>query len=173
MEKNTRAVIYVRHGDDTPDKHKYDEKLTKEGKEKCKVLTDKLIEEYGLPDIIYYSPFHRTRQTKKIMLNHIHKKHNIKVKSVCDYRLSRFFTKKQRLNPDVRSDTLAKGAPVNESWEEFKHRVKKQLRDMETKRTEKVIWCITHTLVLSYVIKKKGINHEYSIPYLDTIVITV
>jgi len=171
--ENKRKVIYIRHSNDTRDKHKYDEKLTEEGKENCKIFVEKLIKEHGLPDIIYYSPFHRTRQTKNIMFNYIKKNHNINLKNVCDYRLSRFFTEKQKKNPDIRSDTLYKGAPIDESWEEFKHRVRKQLKDMEKKRTEKIIWCITHTLVLSYVIKKKKIDHEYFIPYLDTIVITV
>lgn len=167
-----RVVVFIRHSEDTPSSHKYDEKLT-ENIQPIKDLTVKLIEEYGIPDIIYYSPFHRTRQTKSIMSNHIKELYGEKIKTNCDYRLSRFFTKKQRLNPDIRSDTLKKGAPINESWDEFKHRVKKQLRDMEKKRTEKVIWCITHTLVLNYVIKKKKIPHPYLIPYLDTIVVKI
>lgn len=167
---SSHTVLFIRHGKDTPDEHKYDERLSNSGKEDIRVLTEKLIEEHGIPEIIYYSPFHRTRQTTKIILKEIKSNHNIKVKSVCDWRLSRYFTERQRKNPDIRKDTRSKGAPLNETWSEFKKRALKQLEDMESSE-EKVIWCITHTLVLSCIIKKKNIDHPYNIPYLDTIVI--
>ena len=51
--------------------YKYDEKLTSEGKRMSIQTAQTLIEEYGLPDIIYYSPFYRTRQTRKKMVKAI------------------------------------------------------------------------------------------------------
>jgi len=65
------TIIYIRHGKDRKGSHKHDEKLTKEGKKEVEIFTEKLVREYGIPDIIYYSPFHRTRHTAKYMLRKI------------------------------------------------------------------------------------------------------
>lgn len=173
----SRKIIYIRHGHDTRDKHKYDEILTSHGKKKVKELTKRLIDEHGIPDIIYYSPYYRTRQTKRIMLkviyNHL-KSENIEkelTKLKCDWRLSRFFTKKQRSFPDIRKETENRGAPIKEKWEDFKIRVNEQLEEMEQSDYQ-VIWCVTHTLVVNHVIKIKNIEHGYEIPYLDTVILT-
>jgi broad specificity phosphatase PhoE len=173
---NDRKIIYIRHGKDAVDEYKYDEILTDKGKIAVKHLTKKLIKEHGVPDIIYYSPYYRTRQTKNIMLKTIKKYFNRDYPPYeCDNRLSRFFTEKQSRNPDIRSDTIKKGAPVYETWEEFNARVKEQVDEMENSNKTnnyKVIWCVTHTLILDYLIRNKELDRDHHIPYLDTIVIS-
>ena len=109
------TIIYIRHGKDRKGNHKHDEKLTKEGKREVEKFTEKLVEEYGIPDIIYYSPFHRTRHTAKYMLKkiiEIREDKNKKVKMKMDVNLGRFFTKTQKRNPDVRESTYNKGIIV-------------------------------------------------------------
>jgi len=176
-DKEKRYLIYIRHGEDTSDGYKHDQKLTSKGKEDVKNLTIELINEYGLPDIIYYSPYYRTRQTKKIMLKVIHKHFNHGLPEYKpDFRLSRYFTKHQKKSPNIRRETEKRGVPIDETWKEFKSRVNNQLIDTENliKNNEKrIIWCITHTLVLDRIIKLKGIDHDYEIPFLDKIVISV
>ena len=168
-----RKIIYIRHGEDTRENYKYDEVLTHKGKHDVKELTKELVEEHGVPDIIYYSPYYRTRQTKRIMVKTIHELYSTETKTICDDRLSRFFTKKQSQNPDIRRETLKRGAPIYESFKEFKERVSEQLEEVEKEHNEEIIWCVTHTLILDHIIQLKEIDHDYHIPYLDTIVLTV
>lgn len=168
-----RVIIYLRHGEDTRSNYKYDEKLTKRGKEEAKILAEKLIEKYGVPDAIYCSPFYRTRQTRRQMIKVIKGKSDKNIKHVIDYRLSRFFTEKESRNPDIRSDTMKKNAPIYETWAEFLHRVKKQLNDMENNDNYDVIWCICHTLIIKYVAKFKKIKRDDYINYLDTVIIEI
>lgn len=169
---HNRKIIYIRHGEDKRGHYKYDEKLTDYGKKKVKDLTKQLIDTYGFPDIIYYSPYYRTRQTKRLMLSVIDRDYGEELPPTkCDSRLSRFFTKRQSRNPDIRKDTRKRGAPIYETWREFKYRVGEHISEMESNRQHHIIWCVTHTLVLDYVINHRGIDHDYEIPYLDTIIL--
>ena len=169
-------VIYIRHGEDTRDGYKYDERLTRYGKKSVKKITIELIEEHGFPDIIHYSPYYRTRQTKRLMLKVINETLNKELPITnCDFRLSRFFTKSQRKTPDIRRDTRKRGAPIKESWKGFKRRIAEHLSEIgdDDNNDYKVIWCVTHTLVLDYIINNHDIEHEYKIPYLDTVVLDI
>lgn len=173
QKEDSRTIIYVRHGEDTRSKHRYDEKLTREGKEGARELARQLIDKYGIPDAIYCSPFYRTRQTRRQMLKVVDEYTDKKIKNVTDPRLSRYFTRSQERNPDIRGDTRKKKAPIYESWDDFKRRVKKQLRDMENKDKYDVIWCIGHTLIIKHVARYKGIDRPDHIKYLDTVIIEI
>ena len=167
-----RRIIYIRHGEDTRSGYKYDEKLTKKGKKGARRLSRKLIDKYGVPDAIYYSPFHRTRQTKRIMVKEIKKITDRWVEVLeCDPRLSRYFTRKQKEDPDIRNDTMRRDPPIYETWDEFHHRIKEQFKELVAS-DYKIIWCITHTLVLDYIVKYRNLAHEYRIPYFDTLVLS-
>ena len=171
--ENNRVIIYLRHGKDMKSGYKYDEKLTPEGKDKARNVAEDLIGKYGLPDAIYCSPFYRTRQTRRQMLKVISTYTNEKIVIITDPRLSRFFTKQQTKNPDIRKDTMKKRVPIYERWEQFKRRVKSQLNEMEKKDEYDVIWCIGHTLIIKEVIKLKNINRSKNIKYLDTVVLKI
>lgn len=166
-----KKVIYIRHGSDRRTNHKYDEELTEEGKLAARDLAEKLINEYGLPDIIYYSPFYRTRQTKKEMIKII-KQHNFskKTKIKLDPRLGRFFDKKGRRNPDIKTSTQKKGAIIDQSMEDFKERIQEQYEDAISKPYP-VIWNITHTLVLLRIAKITNTERSKYVEYLDYCVI--
>jgi len=166
------TIIYIRHGKDKRGSHKHDEKLTKEGKKEVEAFTEKLVEEYGIPDIIYYSPFHRTRHTAKYMLRKIIELREDETKTVklkLDMNLGRFFTRKQKKRPDVRESTYRKGIIIEERWEEFKDRVEKQMSSII--KEDKIIWNITHSLVLLQVAKLNNIERSHHVDYLDTVVI--
>ena len=168
-----RYIIYLRHGEDRPSKHLYDEKLTEEGKAAAQLLAKELIETYGVPDAIYCSPFYRTRQTRKEMLKTIGTITDKKIVKVSDPRLSRYFTSYQAENPDIRSDTWKHNVPIYESWHQFKKRVKKQLKHMEQKEEYQVIWCIGHTLIVKYIARFREIERSDYIDYLDKVVIEI
>lgn len=142
------TIIYIRHGEDKMGHYEHDEKLTSKGKKQTRKVARRLIEDYGLPDIIYYSPFYRVRQTRKHMMKIIRrymKDNNIDedVELILEPRLGRFFTRRQKKYPDVRDSTLYKGAIIHEQWEDFHERIEEHFD--EIKNTDKVIWNITHT----------------------------
>jgi len=169
--RRNKNIIYIRHGEDKMDGYKYDESLTKRGKKEARKLAHQLISYHGIPDIIYYSPYYRTRQTLKQMLSVIAEYTDTKVHKICDYRISRYFTQNQRQNPDIRRDTGKHNPPIHEDYKDFKRRVKEHLIEAESKRDCNVIWCITHTLVLERIIHLKNLSHEFEIPFLDTVAI--
>lgn len=168
-----KTIIYIRHGSDERQNHKYDEELTREGKEEAKKIAKKLIEEYGLPDVIYYSPFYRTRQTRKAMMHTIKK--YVKDESELpvlklEPRLGRFFTKKQSKNPDIRNSTSQKGAIIYETWNEFETRVTQQYEEIKQTK-DIIIWNITHTLVLLQISFLSQIERNKHVNYLDYCVV--
>ena len=168
------VILYIRHAKDREGNYLHDEKLTKEGKYEAFDLTKNLIEEYGLPDIIYYSPFYRVRQTRKVMMKVISKykkENNIKkeVVLILEPRLGRFFTRNQSKYPDVRESTFRKGAIIEERSREFKERVEEQLNQIQN--IDKNIWNITHSLVILHVARLSDINRSSHVNYLDVCVV--
>lgn len=178
LMKMSKTIIYIRHGPDRRGSHKYDEKLTSFGKEEVQKFTLQLIEQYGLPDVIYYSPFYRTRQTRKQMMKAIKQYRKMngigdeRIELILEPRLGRFFTRKQRRNPDIKSSTFAKGAIIDETKEEFRNRIQLQFEEMMREDEYSVIWNITHTLVLLHIARLKGIERDPHVNYLDTVVVT-
>ena len=165
------TIIYIRHGKDKRGSHAHDEKLTSEGKREIEEFTENLVKEYGIPDIIYYSPFHRTRHTAKYMLRKIveMRTDDKRIKLKLEPKIGRFFTKEQKYNPDVRKSTYKKGVIVEERWDEFKDRIELQMNTILEE--DKVIWNITHSLVILQVAKLNGIERDHRVKYLDTVVI--
>ena len=167
----SRRIIYLRHGEDMRTKYKYDEKLTPRGKEAARDLAKTLIRKYGIPDIIYCSPFYRTRQTRRQMLKVIEKQTGQEVINIIDPRLGRFFTKKEMENPDIRRDTRTKNVTMYETWEDFKARVREQVSEMESNDQYRVIWCIGHTLIIKQIIRIKKIRRSSHIEYSDHVIL--
>jgi broad specificity phosphatase PhoE len=160
-------MLYIRHGEDIEGRYKNDWKLTQNGKEEIKKRTLELIEIYGIPDIIYYSPLYRTRQTAKLMVQVIEEKTNIKVKAKMDVNLGRFFSYREKDFPNIRESTLNKGIIINETWKQFRYRVKKQF--IKKLNDNRKIWNITHSLVLLRVASLKNIDINPRVKFLDYI----
>ena len=83
------VLIYIRHGnDDEREPHKiHDTHLTSQGKHKSKKVAKKLIEKYGVPDIIFCSPFARTRETLDVFNKVIRKIGNKEIANIIDSSL--------------------------------------------------------------------------------------
>jgi len=160
-------ILYIRHGKDKKGKYKYDEKLSKEGKEEIRNFTLDLIEKYGIPDIIFYSPFYRTFQTKKIMIKVILESKNVKIENKVDIRLGRFFTYKESKNPVIHPKTSNKEPIIYENSNDFHERVNFQFN--EIKKLNKNIWNITHSLVILSLAKRFKIERNPHVNYLDYI----
>lgn len=173
------VILYIRHAKDRTSSHKHDEKLTEEGKQEAYNVALNLLEKYGIPDIIYYSPYHRAKKTLKYMMKAISKyrkmnntnSSNKKAEIIIDPRLGRFFTKKERRNPELRDNTIKRGAIIHETWEDFETRIENQVNEISNSDTN--IWNITHTLVLLKLSRYKNIDFHSHVEYLDVLEIPV
>jgi len=160
------SILYIRHGKDKESKYKHDEKLSTEGKEEILDFTQELVTKYGIPDVIYYSPFRRTQQTAKYMLKKLNEITDKKILYKSDVNLGRFFTRTQRHKPSVRKSTFKKGVLISERYEEFKERVAEHVEMMKTSEYQN-IWNITHSLVILQVAKLENIQRNKRVEYLD------
>lgn len=136
-------LLYIRHAKDKEDKDGNDGSLRKSSKMEIKKQTLLWIEKYGLPDVVYYSPFYRTFQTvkqiKRTLEKHMEENKITKIiKYVVEPKIGRYVTKKEM---NVRENTLKKGAIVGETTEQFKQRIKDHYdslkKILKTEKTEK------------------------------------
>lgn len=152
--------IYMRHGnDEKTSTFKQDKSLNSSSQCEQDIIdkTHQLIKLYGYPKKIYCSPFRRARETVHIM-NKI-----LNVEIIIDSKLSRFFSKKEKLNPSVRTKTLKYNPPITESRLEFKQRVK-EIEKIINK--EESVWVITHYLVMKNICKKYNKEIPSKMPFL-------
>jgi len=171
------VTIIIRHANDEQDNflHKHDKEITKRGKKDAKRIGKKLIKKYGTPDIIYCSPFMRTRQTLKYMLKYMLKHDNIQPNVIIDKRLS---TTKEKKNPSVFSQTKKKHIPIKETHKMFKQRCDSFLRDIKkdtnnddhyeyNNNKKKVSWIITHVKVLKRICEKSHVIIPNHVSFLE------
>ena len=164
--------LIIRHGKDKKGKYDHDERLTEDAKEDIAIFTEKMVLEFGFPDIIYYSPFMRARETTKYILRKLKELRDndekfVKIK--CEAKLGRFFTFTERQNPDVHRSTLKRNPILDETKREFHARIKKHLKKVQykSKNHNLNIWNITHTLVLLHVAELLAIDRPSHVEYLD------
>lgn len=153
-------IIYLRHGSDEGEDPTFahDQKvvMTKENQEDITKVGKFLVAKYGTPDMIVCSPFKRAKDTFDIM-----KKTGViapDYKLFVDTRVGRYFSSKEKnAGPEVRQETLEMGAKVYDPWDKFKERVYRHVdqvtADGFTKSRHKIMWVITHTLVIKEVAK--------------------
>lgn len=153
------VLIFVRHSDDesVDCSQIHDCQLVKNGWRLARNVGKKLIDKYGIPDIIYVSPFRRTIQTMEGMLN------GRSTEIIEDKRLCRYFNGSSKYSPKVDPKTMKKNIPIKESFDEFEKRVKNFSRFISTSSPDKVIWIITHVLVYKRLIK----TSRGHIPFMD------
>ena len=160
------TVIVIRHANDEgyDQKYKHDQKITKEGKKASSKLSKKLIRKYGEPDEIIYGPMIRTRQTALYMLKEIQS--DVTVKR--DNRISRYFTQEEQKKPGVSTYTLSNKIPIQETHSDFKKRCRSFTEEKikPNMKSKKIVWVITHTLVIKQVMKNLDRPSDVYIPFL-------
>lgn len=140
-------IVYVRHSDDEGGdcSKAHDCRLTRRGISLASTVGSKLIEKYGIPNIVYVSPFRRTIQTVNAMLRSVDTT-NIEV--IEDVRIGRYFSSREQRHPDIDPQTDVTGLHVEESYTQFKHRVRRFARFMKQfVASDQVAWVVTHALV--------------------------
>lgn len=170
-----KTIIYIRHGEDENGKHVNDQELTESGKHESYLLAKQLIATFGIPNIIYYSPLFRCRQTIKQMKKAINEIVNSSNKDTIIYKvepkLGRFFTKKEIKNVDIRRSTIKNGVIIYEKHEKFKERVKEHLTNILTDDNNHIIWNITHALVFLNTARITNTPHKEHVKSSDFIII--
>jgi len=158
-------VIFIRHGNDKNDgckneKYSHDPTISKHGKKEVSKITHKMVDKYGIPKVIYCSPFKRCRETVKIMLEHFHDCEKLPI-IVVDNRLSKFYTEKQQKKPNMRPSTRKFDPPVYEC----DHDVMERSMDIhdELCRKSNRVWCVTHAIVVRYV----SMRTDEEIPHVE------
>ena len=112
------------------------------------------IKKYGIPDLIYVSPFKRTRITSNLLTQSL-----IDPKIIIEPELGEFLgNQKKRIIddvesfiPDVETETLENLETfLEESYSDFKNRCIVTASKIHSKK-EKVIWIITHSLIIKTI----------------------
>lgn len=164
------VLIYIRHSDDSKKYqegiyHRDDAKITKRGRMLAQKISNELINKYGHPDIIYLSPFMRTKQTLEEMKKKFKK--NVEIKY--DNRLSRYFSSKEKKNPSCFTETFNHDVPIYENWDQFRLRVNKNFKQMLHRKyteSDKVVWCITHALPFKQIAEMNERRIPLMIPFM-------
>ena len=165
INKNLSRRIYIRHADKNysngeSEIYKHDPGITKNGVESSKNVANCLIEKWGKPDIVVTSPYRRTRETVQIMLSVIKEKDNIQV--YIDPEISEYLGNHRDSPMDVTDDTMIYNPPHPESFKEMKNRVKRHhnhiVNYIDTIPDNKVIWIITHGLVIKQIASFIGLK---------------
>lgn len=157
-------LVYLRHAqkeynNGDADLYKHDPGITSSGVERTKMVTQHLIKSWGEPDMIITSPYRRCRETAIIMSQVITKKLEI----VKDSSLSEYLGNHRNVPIDVTSETKLHDPPHPESFTEMKKRVDDHFKRVSkyTKHNKgdiKIIWFITHGLILKQVAEIIGLK---------------
>lgn len=167
-------IIYIRHSfDDNYDPtYEHDPKLTKEGKILAYQKGKHLIKKFGIPNIIYCSPFRRTKETVMNMIKNIPEEVLANIKIFYDPIIGRYFSHKEKKHVSISKSTLKSNINIYETKRDFNRRI-----NILTKRLSKwidsnhVIWCITHTSVFKKLAKLYNIKLPRNIPFMYYFVI--
>lgn len=147
--------IYIRHAEKKYKNgqnsiYKFDPEIKENQDTKFEKLTEKLINKYGIPDIILTSPYERTRQTAKEIKKYIKKYKNNDIKIKICVEVSEYLGNHSTSVLDVRPETKKSNPPHPEDLYLFRYRIRRHIKNMEKYKNNKV-WIISHGLVISTV----------------------
>ncbi len=164
--KSKARRIYIRHankeyvnGDARIYKH--DPGITSQGVEKAKMVAKHLVEQWGIPDKIFSSPYRRARETAKVMKTVL----DIKIPIFVDREVSEYLGNHRNETIDVTESTLVHHPPHPETFSDMKKRVQSH-HDKITKKSHGVIWIITHGIIMKQEAELVGIKMKKDFPSL-------
>lgn len=163
------GVTYVRHSADMAvedSTHVHDARLTRPGKELATKKGKKLIRRYGLPKIVFCSPFRRTKETLEAMLKDVSRTERNKIQIIFDPDLSRYFTREEKRHASVDDETNEAKIPIYETLLEFGQRVQRVVKNMEKYLSSpENIWVVTHTTVYKRLSRAYNVTLPDYIPF--------
>lgn len=157
-------IILIRHGDDegtssvsSPSRsHRDDPHITMKSSKMARQLGKYLIEKYGYPTSIISSPMKRSRLTAASLAKSIDVDERCPI--TIDARYSRYFTRKERINPSLNESTQLH-LDVHEGKDRFRERIEDisvHLRNLPSG----TVWIVTHALIL----KKLSKIYKFEVP---------
>ncbi len=147
--------LYIRHTEKAYSNGKnsifaHDPEITHQGVAEAKKLAIILRDKFGEPEIIFYSPYRRTRETAYAMSSIF----PVKPKMLCDVSLSEFLGHQKGKNIELTPETSSHYPPPPESMRDFEKRIRGHLKDTEQyDNLIRKVWFITHGIVISYITK--------------------
>jgi len=186
--KNCRR-IYIRHADKEysngdANLYKHDPGITNDGAEKSRMVANYLLDQWGPPSLIIVSPYRRTRETAEIMnLTLKTKVPSSQAQMVVDSDMSEYLGNHRGIPIDVTDSTLIHDPPHPETFLEMRRRVKrhhkrirKYIKTVENspkpgkqkqkQNQSKVIWIVTHGLIIKQIASLIGIKMAKEFPPL-------
>lgn len=155
------VLLYIRHGKDGEDRYDNDSKLEDWVKREIKQKTKEWIKTYGLPDVIYFGPFHRTYQTAKYIYRVVRKYRKIRYQS--EPKIGRYVGN----GTHIRSGTRERGAIMKQSMSEFKEGINEHYEKIKEEGGN--IWNVTHAYVMTRTAKYLDIPYKSHVEYLDVL----
>jgi len=165
-------MIYIRHSEKLyknceNTEFSLDPGLTDNGKIQAVIKFNDLLK-YGTPDVIYCSPYLRTRETALIAQCCIKQKTNIDVNIMVDILLGEYLGNQIDVNLDtsLHQETLIYQPLKPEKSDEYTNRIKKhiELNKIINKKQDKMIWYISHGIVIQSIAYFSGTKIKYPSP---------
>ena len=161
-------MLYIRHseklyknGENT--EYQLDPGLTENGKVNAMIKFTKLLK-YGIPSIIYCSPYLRTRETAIIAQYVVSNNTGLNVQIIVDNLLSEYLGNQKNVNfkKDVHKETLQYNPLPSETWKEYINRIKQYIKLNNQKQNDnKIRWYISHGLVIQSIAFLYGNKIKY------------
>lgn len=163
------VIIFIRHGEKAYRNgrsaiYAHDPPLTKRGEDKCADVSTDILK-YGTPNIVYSSPYLRCRQTMECLLKRAQSKPEI----IIDNRIAECLVRQSYMQ--VHDETAKYNPPHEKDYRDVEKRIDDFYQDVSKGHKDKVIWVVTHGIVVNHV--HKAYNDEpIQVNFLDYFVIS-
>lgn len=163
--------VYLRHADKEypngySDFFKHDPGITEAGMMKTKKVSERLIEQWGIPTRIVSSPYRRARETALLLNSCLEQPFD---EIFIDVNLSEYLGNHSHVPIDVTQQTKVYNPPHPENFNDLNIRIKKhnlQARRRANELNNGVIWYVTHGLVIKQLASLIGIKLNRQFPPL-------
>lgn len=167
----TGGRLYIRHAKKIHRNNRHrrfglDPPIAKEERESNKLKLREIIKIYGIPEIIYCSPYLRTRQTMETLLDVMNDEERGNIRIIIDPDVGEYLgnQKEADLNLGLREETLSWGEIIKgENWDQLTERATKFDKKICEQHGDKKVCVITHGTFIQSI---SGIDE---VDYLDNV----
>ena len=166
-------IVYIRHAEKehkngTNSLFSHDPGLTPDGILKSIIRGKELNTYIGTPNVIYTSPFQRTRETMNALVGEIDLKSD--VESYCLLEVSEYLGHWNKNQVNLRPETEFYN-PTVDTMSEFQNKIRKHVTQFkEYNSSDVVIWIITHGFTMKKIAECYGLSVN-EVPYLGIMVV--
>ena len=160
-------IVLIRHGndEDTEQTHQHDWHLNANHYRDISKLGRKIKKRWGIPNYIVASKFRRALLTARLLRG------EDRIKIHKSSKAGRYFTSKNKRNPDVAKETYKLGIIIEETKDEFKERLQRLCDKLAREKDGQVIWVITHAYCFKRIARYFGYIPNQRIDFLEYLLI--